>query len=99
MGYIEVTSMQLRNKAEELMNLNSQFITKKEDLEGKEGSLISMWEGEAKSLFHEAFTRDKEQMDIFIHLIEEYVNALYEIAQRYEEAEQRNMEIASSRSY
>lgn len=99
MGYIEVTSAHLRAKADELSELNSQFKTKKDDLEGKESALILMWEGEAKSIFHEAFIRDKEQIEVFINLINEYVNALYEIAERYEEAERRNAELASARSY
>ena len=99
MSMFEVTSSELRSKAEALLNLNSQFAAGKSDLEGKEGALISMWEGEAKRLFHDAFLRDCEQMDVFKALIEEYVNALLEIAQRYEEAEKRNAELASARSY
>jgi hypothetical protein len=38
-------------------------------------------------------------MDVFHHLISQYVQALLEIAARYEQAEARNREIASARSY
>ena len=58
-----------------------------------------MWEGEARDTFHQAFTRDKQQMDVFHQLIAQYVQALLEIAARYEQAEARNREIASARNY
>lgn len=99
MALIEVTAQELRSKAQELLSLNSCFSNKKADLENKEAALITMWEGEAKRLFHDAFMKDKEQMDVFIRLIEEYVEALMEIARRYEEAEAKNAELAANRSY
>lgn len=99
MALIEVTSKELRNKAEQLLEFNSQFENRKNELEAKELSLTTMWEGEAKRLFHEAFLRDKEQMDVFIALIRRYVDALFEIAQRYEESEARNAQLAATRSY
>lgn len=99
MGYFEVTSREIRSKAAALSELNQQFKTKSGELENKEVELCSMWEGEAKSQFHMAFSKDKSQMDSFSSLIEQYVSALIEIAQRYEEAERRAAELASSRSY
>lgn len=99
MALIEVTSTELRNKAEQLSELNMQFENRKNELETQEISLTTMWEGEAKQLFHEAFLQDKEQMNVFIMLIRQYVDALLEIARRYEEAEARNAELAAARSY
>ncbi len=99
MALFEVTSEVLRSKAEELLNLNLQFEGKKIELENEESGLVMMWEGEAKRLFHNAFMSDKEQMNVFINLIKQYVEALLSIAQRYEEAEMRNSELASARSY
>ena len=58
-----------------------------------------MWEGQAKDAFHQAFLRDRQQMDAFILLIERYIQALLEIANRYEQAENRNREIAAARKY
>ena len=58
-----------------------------------------MWEGEARDTFHQAFVRDKQQMDVFHQLIAQYVQALLEIAARYEQAEARNREIAAARNY
>lgn len=99
MAMIQVTSVKLRNAAEELQNLNSQFKSKSQELQGKEQSLCQMWEGQAKDAFHNAFIKDSQQMDAFYRLINQYIQALLEIAQRYEQAEARNAQIALSRSY
>ncbi|MCM1126872.1 MAG: WXG100 family type VII secretion target [Lachnospiraceae bacterium] len=99
MAFFQVTSAELRNKASRLQDLNVQFKAKASELGEKENSLCSMWEGEAKTAFHQAFMRDSQQMDAFYQLIGQYVQALLEIAARYEEAEARNREIASARKY
>lgn len=99
MAFFQVTSSQLRSKAGKIMDLNSQFKAKAAQLGEQEASLGSMWEGMAKDAFHQAFLRDRQQMDVFYRLIEQYVQALLEIAARYEQAEARNREIASARNY
>lgn len=99
MAMIQVTSQRLRGAAESLQNLNGQFKSKAGELAGKEQALCQMWEGQAKNNFHTAFDRDGQQMEVFHGLINQYVQALLEIAQRYEQAEARNAEIAGSRSY
>lgn len=99
MSFFEVTSGEVRSKAGQLSELNGQFKAKAVDLSEKEGSLASMWEGAAKDTFHSAFMQDKSQMDIFTQLIDQYVEALLEIAQKYEEAERRAMELAAARNY
>ena len=99
MGYIQVTAAQLRNKAEELKNLNSNFSAQTESLKTTEEALKTMWEGEANNSFHNAFIRDKGQMDSFQRAIDSYINALVIIAGKYEEAEARNAALASARSY
>ncbi|MBQ7563173.1 MAG: WXG100 family type VII secretion target [Lachnospiraceae bacterium] len=99
MGYIQVTASQLRNKAEELRNLNGNFSTQVETLRTTEEALKTMWEGEANTSFHNAFVRDKGQMDSFKQAIDSYINALVTIAGKYEEAEAKNAAVASARSY
>lgn len=99
MAMIHVTSQRLRSAAENLQGLNGQFKTKAGELAGKEQSLCQMWEGQAKNTFHTAFDRDSQQMEIFYNLINQYVQALLEIAERYEQAEARNAEIAGCRKY
>ncbi len=99
MAYIEVTSQELRRKAEMLSELNHRLRERENDLEVKENALCMMWEGDAKNLFHRAFQADMTQMNAFYELIIRYVEALMEIAARYEEAEARNAELASARAY
>ena len=99
MGYIQVTARELRNNADGLQNLNSQFKAKATELTEKETALCGMWEGSARDAFHQAFTRDRQQMDAFHQLISQYIQALLEIAARYEQAEARNREIATARNY
>lgn len=99
MGYIQVTARELRNGAQEIQNLNSQFKAKASELSEKERALCGMWEGSARDAFHQAFTGDGQQLENFHQLIAEYVRILTDIATRYEQAEARNKEIASARSY
>ena len=99
MAFFQVTSSELRNKASRLQELNGQFKAKASELQEKENALCSMWEGEAKNVFHQAFMSDRQQMDAFYGLIAQYVQALLEIAARYEAAEARNREIAAARKY
>lgn len=99
MAMIMVTSSRLRSMAEDLQNLNSQFKNKAQELQEKEQSLLQMWEGQAQTVFHNAFIRDCQQMAAFCQLISQYIQALLEIAARYEEAEAKNAQIASARSY
>lgn len=99
MAFFQVTSSELRNRAGRISDLNSQFKAKAAQLSEQETALCSMWEGQAKDTFHQAFLRDRQQMDAFGQLISQYVQALLEIASRYEQAENRNREIASARNY
>lgn len=99
MSYFQVTSSQLKAKAEELRNLNATFKSTTGELEELEATLGSQWEGEAKNAFHQAFTRDKVQMDNFYNAIEQYVNVLLSIAAKYENAENINTQTATTRTY
>ena len=96
---IRVTATELIARANDLKNLNAQFRSTVNDLEGTEESLRTMWEGEANNAFHSAFTRDKVQMTNFYNAIEVYVQRLLEIAAKYQQAEATNTQIASNRSY
>lgn len=99
MAMIQVTSARLRNAAQELQNLNGQLKSKAQELTEKEQTLCQMWEGKAQAAFHTAYTHDREQMEAFSQLINRYVQVLLEIAERYEQTEERNAEIAGARSY
>jgi len=99
MGVIRVTATELRAKAEELAGLNANLKTNVGDLEACEQNLASMWDGEAKDAFHQAFNNDKIQMNNFSMLIEKYVATMQEIAAKYAQAENINVSTASNRSY
>ena len=99
MAAFQVTSSQLRAQAGELRNLNSQFKSQVSNLESQEGSLLTMWEGEARNTFDAAFKNDKAQMDNFYNLIEQYCVALENIAAKYDMAEAQNVSTASARTY
>lgn len=99
MAEILVTSAQLRKAAEELQQLNTQFKARTDDLNSKEMELKSMWEGQANDAFHAAFQKDKSQWDVFYNTIIEYVNALNQIAAKYDQAEATNTQTATTRTY
>lgn len=96
---INVSTSKLRELASNLSQLNAQFRTAVTELEDYEGRLNGMWDGEANNTFHNAFNNDKIQMTNFYNGIERYVQVLNDIANRYDQAEANNAEIASARNY
>lgn len=99
MSFIQVTATELRNKASELQGLNSRFQGEIENLVSHQSNLNTMWEGEAKEAFNNAFMRDKGNLDNFKNAIDQYIQSMLVIAERYEEAEKRNLSTASTRTY
>lgn len=99
MSFFQVTSAELRKRAEEMRNLNTRFKSEEENLRGSEQNLKSLWEGEANEAFHTAFTNDAASMDMFHDAVEQYIAALLVIAERYEIAERKNAELARTRTY
>ncbi len=99
MAMLQVTASELRKQAETLRGLNTRFQSETGNLEAVEQSLKGMWEGQANSAFHGAFVKDKGQMDQFHAAIEQYIAALLVIAQKYEQAEAKNTDTATTRVY
>lgn len=99
MSSITVTASQLKSSADQLESLNQQFKAAVESLEGQEQSVCGMWEGEAKQTFHNAFTRDKGNMQMFYNNIQKFIATLRNAAIKYEQAEAQSTQIASQRSY
>ncbi len=99
MALIRVTAAQLKAKADELTGLNTNLKSNVSELESCEQNLVSMWDGQAKDAFHQAFHNDKIQMTNFSTLIEKYVNTLLAIAAKYQQAESINTETAATRTY
>ncbi len=96
---LTVTTTTLKAKAEELRALNSKFKSEVANLESQEATLNGMWEGEAKDVFHQNFSKDVIQMNNFYNAIEKYVQVLNNIAVEYERAEQNNVNIASTKKF
>ncbi len=96
---ITVNTGTVKSKAQELKTLNSSFNKQVEELKSTESGLNSMWEGEAKTEFHSAFTKDVTQMSNFYNAIEKYVASLEQIVAKYESAESKNVTTASQRNY
>ena len=99
MAEFRTNTGELKTKAAELQTLNQKFKTMKQGLETTEAALNGMWEGEARTAFHTAFSKDMIQMNNFSTLIEKYVASLNQIAQKYDTAEQQNTNIATTRKY
>ena len=99
MAEFTVTSNQVRAKEGELQNLNSSYKQKIDSLEQIVKGLDGMWEGDAREAFHAAFTSDSNQMNNFATAIENYCIALENMATRYAQAENQNMDTAVTRTY
>ena len=97
-GMIQVTPKVLRDKANELRNQNKSLRSQLESLRSQENSLSGMWEGEAHDTFKREFTKDMTRIDEFCAAIDAYANALDTIAVQYENAENKNTGIASTRT-
>lgn len=99
MAEFNVTIDQLKNVADQLQQLNAQFRSQKERLAETNGTLNTMWEGEAKQKFQSAFQSDQVQMQNFYNAIVAYVNALNAIIANYINAENTAIDISTTRSY
>ena len=92
-----VTTATMRQKAQELHQMNSKLKSEISNLQSQESSLNAMWDGEANEAFHNAFHKDVVQMNNFYNAIEKYVSSLNEICQEYERAEKTNVATAQTR--
>ena len=99
MAQITVTTTELSRKMDELQNSNNQLNQQIEQLKGQENNLCSLWEGEARDKFDQEFKNDVQQMMDFHKAIGDYVAKLGTIINAYNDAERRNLEVASNRTF
>lgn len=99
MSFYQISSTDLRNNSEQLVDLNHKLKSEKDVLVTNEQALMSMWEGDAKESFHREFVRDIGQMEAFSEVISSYCLAMDYIADRYESAESKNLNMANTRTY
>lgn len=99
MAQFNVTINELVSKATQLNEMNQTFKTQKDNLVELENGLNSMWEGDARTTFHNAFGHDVQQMEIFYGVVAKYVETLLNTAKNYQDAEMINVEIGKTRKY
>lgn len=97
MAEIKVTSKVLRDKAQELQNYNKQFREEVNKMVGYRTKLDNMWDGEARTAFDKAFDTDRAKWDTFASNIDDYVQKMIQTAETYENAEQNNLQTATTR--
>lgn len=79
---------EMESARSELTECNKQFLNEIENLTLVETTLCSLWEGSAKSAFHDRFLSDVQQLRAFFNLINRYVQALEQITSNYRKADQ-----------
>ena len=99
MAEFNVSLNELVAKANQLNELNQTFKGQVNTMSDIENGLNGMWEGEARTTFHNAFVQDANQMVAFYNAVNKYVETLINTVQKYQEAEVRNVEIGKTRSY
>lgn len=99
MALIRVTAEELKNRAEQLNEANAGLKAKIEEFEAASQALAGQWEGEARDAFVSACTQDKAQMDNFSTVITDFYQKLVYMAQNYDAAERKNVDIATTRNY
>ena len=93
-----VSTAQLIQQAQELQTLNERFKAEVTAMTEKEEALSSMWEGEARNAFHNAYATDAEKFANFYNGIARFVEALTEVAQTYAKAESEAAARATTRA-
>ena len=94
MAEIKVNAAQVKAAADKLRALNKSFKSETENLVQSQQTLNGMWDGEANDKFNAAFSQDKGKMDQFHQAIERFASTLEQIAQNYDNAENRSTGIA-----
>lgn len=93
-----VNVKRIRDAAQDLERQNRDFHKRANDLESARRALDGKWDGDSNDAFNRAFRDDKQYMDQFHRVIEEYWRLLLQIADEYEKAERRASQIATQRS-
>lgn len=82
-----------------LTRLNAQFESTSSDVINRQGALTNKWTGPASTQFQESFLKEKDNFQKFSDAINEYIKALTQILNNYEDAEGRNVSTASTRGF
>lgn len=98
MSKINVTIAELVNAANTLNELNNSFKSKITEMNSLESELGAMWQGDSNNAFRTAYSSDREQWTTFSQVIDQYIQGLNRIAEKYSEAEGSNVDTARTRT-
>lgn len=86
-----VEASSLQQGIGQLMQLNEQFKGVMTNLQSDTQTLSGQWEGEAKNKFNASMNNDIATMSKFYTTIQQYIQALTEIGNKYNTTEQTNV--------
>lgn len=89
-------SSQIQSVIDQLTTDNAKFLEKTEALAAEAKLLAGKWEGDASDSFQAHFTTEQAKYMAFHEGINQYITALQQILQKYEQAEQANTAIANN---
>ena len=98
METLTLTFSEANKAASDLESLKANFDQEVKNMQDTYSRLSNMWEGAAKDRFTEQLRADKEKFMNFSRLIGEYATTLREDVNQYMNTEQKNCEIASTRT-
>lgn len=96
MERLVVTSSQLKSISDQFKTVANQVKRTTDDMMTTVNSINNVWEGDAASAYKTQFGKLQEDMDQMYKMIMEYDKDLDEIAQKYNEAEKANAQLAQS---
>lgn len=99
MSKFTLTASEMQNAINEINSANTEFKNRVAELEGEQQNLAGMWQGDANTVFNNAFQNDKGQWSTFANLVDQYVETLGSILQIYQTAESTNVETGKTRTY
>lgn len=97
-GSLLVTPEKLIGTSEEFKSTMAQVTTLTTSMMDLVHSMKGAWEGEASTAFQNKFNELQDDIQRIANMINEHVNDLNDIAQVYQKAEAKGMEISNSLS-
>ena len=97
-GIIKVSTEQLRSTASEFSTLGQQVSSLTSEMTNTVTSLASGWEGDAAQAYINKFRGLEDDIQKMNNMIQEHVNDLYDMAQRYDDANTAAVDLAGTLS-
>lgn len=98
MSSLMISTNAVREKINQLTQLNSEFVNLVNEMSEQVSGLCDMWEGDARDAFLKNYGTSSQQFDAFSKGIQQYCQALAAMAEEHDRNEAANADIAASRS-